>query len=294
LLETLRVQAEAQFRQDIAAASSQLIATDNIAEALAQLPSDLAAILSSALASELATQLGSFAAQIGQTVSQSAIDAAATGGQTIGATKDQIVVEAIKGAVGTSLTSQVGLYDTLIDDLGYTAGKVEGLIGTAVGVWTAADQQYLDIAKDINDIYQSVLGRSADDGGLTYLSNQVFSGASTLEDLSQAFVDGVQNWGVDAVEDYLASLPKLATGTNYVPRDMAVMLHEGEAVVPKEFNPALNGGGAGSEALIAEIQSLREDSRAQARAVVQLQTRVTKVLERWDTDGLPTERVETV
>lgn len=34
---------------------------------------------------------------------------------------------------------------------------------------------------------------------------------------------------------------QLATGTNYVPKDMLAMIHKGEAVVPKEYNPAADG-----------------------------------------------------
>jgi len=40
----------------------------------------------------------------------------------------------------------------------------------------------------------------------------------------------------------ISEIPKLAAGTNYVPQDMFAMLHEGEAVVPKKFNPAAGGG----------------------------------------------------
>ena len=36
-------------------------------------------------------------------------------------------------------------------------------------------------------------------------------------------------------------IPKLATGTNYVPQDMFAYLHEGEAVVPKKYNPDATG-----------------------------------------------------
>jgi hypothetical protein len=39
----------------------------------------------------------------------------------------------------------------------------------------------------------------------------------------------------------IGEIPRLATGTNYVPQDMLAMLHEGEAVVPKKYNPAAAG-----------------------------------------------------
>lgn len=40
----------------------------------------------------------------------------------------------------------------------------------------------------------------------------------------------------------IPEIPKLAAGTNYVPQNMLAMLHEGEAVVPKKYNPAAGGG----------------------------------------------------
>jgi phage-related minor tail protein len=47
---------------------------------------------------------------------------------------------------------------------------------------------------------------------------------------------GGQTFGMPQIPN----IPKLAIGTNNVPYDMVAMLHKGEAVVPKAYNPALN------------------------------------------------------
>lgn len=48
--------------------------------------------------------------------------------------------------------------------------------------------------------------------------------------------------------DVVPSGVPLATGTNYVPRNMLALLHEGEAVVPKPYNPAAGGKAAAGAA----------------------------------------------
>jgi len=50
------------------------------------------------------------------------------------------------------------------------------------------------------------------------------------------WVPGVGGYGFS-----LKEIPKLNVGTNYVPQDTLAMIHEGEAVVPKKFNPFANG-----------------------------------------------------
>jgi len=47
----------------------------------------------------------------------------------------------------------------------------------------------------------------------------------------------------------IGEIPHLATGTNYIPQDAPYFLHEGEAVVPKKYNPA--AGFANSELIDA-------------------------------------------
>jgi hypothetical protein len=51
-------------------------------------------------------------------------------------------------------------------------------------------------------------------------------------------------------------------------------------------------GGQSDMTVANEIRSLREENQAQSRALVGLQSRMNRLLERWDGDGLPTERYE--
>jgi len=53
----------------------------------------------------------------------------------------------------------------------------------------------------------------------------------------------------------------------------------------------LNGGAQKAD-MGSEIRQLRNDNRLQNRAMVSLQNRMTRILEQWDGDGLPTERYE--
>lgn len=55
-----------------------------------------------------------------------------------------------------------------------------------------------------------------------------------------------------------------------------------------------SGGGRGdTTALEAEMRSLRAENRAQATALMQMQTRMTRLMERWDANGMPETRVVT-
>ena len=53
----------------------------------------------------------------------------------------------------------------------------------------------------------------------------------------------VPDWvpGLGGKSPNFSRIPALATGTNYVPEDTLAMIHKGEAVVPKKFNPYANG-----------------------------------------------------
>ncbi len=74
-------------------------------------------------------------------------------------------------------------------------------------------------------------------------------------------------------------IPQFAVGTNYVPQDMVAMVHKGEAIVPKAYNPSADN--AGNEKLISEVSALR----AEVRAVVTHTSKTAKILDRVSPDG---------
>lgn len=87
------------------------------------------------------------------------------------------------------------------------------------------------------------------------------------------------------------TLPSFDVGTNYVPKDMIAQIHEGEAIVPKAYNPDSQGGGVGSrEELADEIRKLREEMKAVALASIPAAQETAKILRKFDYNGLPPER----
>ena len=93
----------------------------------------------------------------------------------------------------------------------------------------------------------------------------------------------------------LGKVPAFAVGTNYVPRDMLAQIHEGEAIVPKAYNPAANTSmGGGNSEVVSELRALREENRQQAGEIARLNLRMARVLEKFDGDGMPATRDEAV
>lgn len=88
------------------------------------------------------------------------------------------------------------------------------------------------------------------------------------EGISATMLDQVMGWQSGSSNQYAVdnNLPKFDVGTNYVTKDMKAIVHEGEAIVPKAYNPAAGGGWQGDnqrlerlvEALTAEVQRLQQ------------------------------------
>ena len=133
----------------------------------------------------------------------------------------------------------------------------------------------------ITQMYRDLLGREPDSGGL---ANWVGSSLSLSE---------VQQ-GILGSQEYQAR--GYATG-GYYPGGLAMVGEHGPELINFK-NPGMvytaeqtSGLLTGGSKIAEELRSLREDNRAQARSVVQLQARMTRLLERWDGDGMPEQRV---
>lgn len=83
--------------------------------------------------------------------------------------------------------------------------------------------------------------------GLITLVNKVIKGLNKIK--IPDWVPAIGGKGIN-----IPLIPKLATGTNYIAREGLAYLHEGEAVVPKKYNPALGGNtGATYVTVVADM-----------------------------------------
>ncbi|RQO83482.1 tape measure protein [Acidovorax sp. FJL06] len=97
------------------------------------------------------------------------------------------------------------------------------------------------------------------------IADAITQTGASLSDVAAAYGISVAQLEENLRAGGATNIPKFDIGTNYVPRDMLAYIHEGEAVVPKAYNPAAGGGGAGGNAeLVAEVRALREQNATMA------------------------------
>lgn len=163
--------------------------------------------------------------------------------------KAQAIAESISSALNTMTAS-------LAEGIG---NALSGLDGAMDGAFTAVFSALANLAITVGKI---AIGVAVGIEGIK----------KALESLNPyvAFVAGVALIALGTVARNALSgaasgggkAPRLATGTNYFPQDGLAYLHQGEAVIPKKFNPyvnsdAMRGGGYPSEIVLrAEGESL--------------------------------------
>lgn len=137
------------------------------------------------------------------------------------------------------------------------------------------------IATYIKTLDWSETGRNAS-AWATYDAAKTYG--VTQQDIANA--TGYKLFDIRALFDG-AKVPRFDVGTNNVPRDMLAMIHQGEAIVPKAYNPALHTQ-ARDEAVVAEIRALREEVRglrSEAQATAGHTAKTSRLLDRAMPDG---------
>lgn len=96
---------------------------------------------------------------------------------------------------------------------------------------------FSNVKNAISNLFSGVVNIiKAPINGLIGLINGVIKGLNKIK--MPDWVPAIGGKGIN-----IPLIPKLATGTNYVAGEGLAYLHEGEAVVPKKYNPAIGGYG---------------------------------------------------
>ena len=112
----------------------------------------------------------------------------------------------------------------------------------------------------------------------------VNSGVLSLTDAMAAFLGAV------------SSVRGYASGGTY-PGGLAMVGERGPELINFKSPGTVYTAGqtqrmlAGGAETADEVRMLRQDNRAQAAAMVRLQAQMTKIFERWESDGIPETRV---
>lgn len=140
----------------------------------------------------------------------------------------------------------------------------------------------------------TAMARAGDADALARLPelSQAIEAAATLQARTAVDVALMRGQLAASLSETLGVLglkvPAFEVGTNYVPRTMLAQIHEGEAIVPRAYNPAAGGTASGSEALALRVEALvteLQGLRAEVRSGVTHSAKTARILDRVARDG---------
>ena len=135
----------------------------------------------------------------------------------------------------------------------------EGFRNFINGIIEAIKSRFITIGNSIKSVFEGIKN------AITFIFNGIINIIKTPINALIGLVNGVikgfnkiklPSWvpGIGGKGINIPLIPKLATGTNYIAREGLAYLHEGEAVVPKKYNPALGGNtGATYVTVVADM-----------------------------------------
>ncbi len=160
---------------------------------------------------------------------------------------------------------------------GLTAGNAAGTLAAAQTSFALATVQARagdqEAAKALPELSRALLT----------IAESTATSATELRRIQGQTAASLEGTGGALVEKYGLKVPAYDIGTNYVTRDHLALVHEGEAIVPKAFNPAAFPSGLGDGQalrLLGQILSVLEDVQAETRASAVSSASVAKALAR--------------
>lgn len=144
----------------------------------------------------------------------------------------------IFNVVSTVLTT---IWNTIKSVFNFIWGIISGVINSIVSAFNkvanVVKSVFTKVKNAISTLFRGVVNIiKAPINGLIGLINGVIKGLNKIK--LPDWVPAIGGKGIN-----IPLIPKLATGTNYVASEGLAYLHEGEAVVPKRYNPAIGGYG---------------------------------------------------
>ena len=143
------------------------------------------------------------------------------------------VIEALLPLVELILPPLVTLIETLVPLIEWLANVISDTLGVAIEFITDVFESWLDNLDKVLD----VLGKVGDVAGDV---------VGKVGDVAGGIGEGVGDFfgGIgENVGGFFSKFPSFDVGTNYVPKDMLAMVHEGEAIIPKAYNNGSMGAG---------------------------------------------------
>ena len=144
----------------------------------------------------------------------------------------------IFNVVSTVLTT---IWNTIQSVFNFIWGIISGVINSIISAFrnvaNIVKSVFTSVKNAISNLFSGVVNIiKAPINGLIGLINGVIKGLNKIK--MPDWVPAIGGKGIN-----IPLIPKLATGTNYVAGEGLAYLHEGEAVVPKKYNPAIGGYG---------------------------------------------------
>lgn len=198
-------------------------------------------------------------------------------------------VVAALGPLAMLLGSIIGLFIALASPIGLIVVAVAlvtaGIVYLGFQLWKVRDS----IGSFVNYMYQAFLWVGDKITGILKGIANGFIGmvntlVSAINFMLSSFISpfnatiGALNKlpGVNMPKLSLAipKIPKLATGTNNIQRDGLAYLHQGEAVVPKKYNPAMGGNNAN---IVMQVPDIYLDGQKLSRSMTPYITKTVKL-----------------